>query len=160
LARLPLTTLVCLLVLLALAAGSGLSWWFLLLPLLARLMAIDLHLRVLPDVYTLPLLGLGLLTGGPQGTVADAWLGLGLVVLICLAIGGLAWLIRRQPSTLGGGDVKLMAVTGALVGWQLLPFSLMTAAVLSVPLFLIWRGQAVPFGPGLVVALTFFLFWA
>jgi leader peptidase (prepilin peptidase)/N-methyltransferase len=123
-------------------------------------MALDLHLRVLPDVYTLPLLALGLLTGGPAGSWAAAWLGLALVVLIVVAIWGLSWIILRQPPTLGGGDIKLMAATGALVGWQLLPFCLMSAALFSLPLFFIWRGQAVPFGPGLVLGLTLFLFWA
>jgi leader peptidase (prepilin peptidase)/N-methyltransferase len=70
---------------------------------------------------------------------------------------GLSWVLKKEA--LGGGDVKLMALIGAVVGWQ----SVFSVLFLSAALALIWvafvfllRGgplqRAVHFGPWLGVA--------
>jgi leader peptidase (prepilin peptidase)/N-methyltransferase len=70
---------------------------------------------------------------------------------------GLSWVLQKEA--LGGGDVKLMALIGAVVGWQ----SVFSVLFLSAALALIWivivfllRGgplqRAVHFGPWLGVA--------
>ena len=67
---------------------------------------------------------------------------------------------------MGGGDVNLMAMFGAFLGWQSLLFILMIASVTgaAVGIFLmIRRGEslkyAVPFGPFLSLGAVLYLFW-
>ena len=75
----------------------------------------------LPDVLTLPALGLGLASLAPFGSLPTGLVGV-------LALGGLhAAVALAAPATLGGGDVKLAAALGgplaATAGgrWRQLP---------------------------------------
>ena len=67
---------------------------------------------------------------------------------------------------MGGGDVNLMAMLGAFLGWQSLLFILMVAAVTGavVGIVLMIRKDAtmkyaVPFGPFLSLGAVLYLFW-
>ncbi|KAF1034111.1 MAG: Type 4 prepilin-like proteins leader peptide-processing enzyme [Herbaspirillum frisingense] len=121
---------------------------------------IDAETMLLPDDLTLPLLWLGLLVnlGHRIVPLQDAVLG---------AAGGYAalWLIfwifklASGKEGLGYGDFKLMAALGAWLGWQALPFVLLSAsalgAVAGIALMLAGRherGQVLPFGPYLAIA--------
>ncbi len=87
----------------------------------------------------------------------DAWRGL-LTALVGLAVGGgTVWAVRIVASVamgqeaMGFGDVTLMAMIGAFVGWQaaiagffLAPLS---AIVIVLIQFAVTRQRAVPFGP-------------
>ncbi|MCS7181876.1 MAG: prepilin peptidase [Thermoanaerobaculum sp.] len=93
---------------------------------------IDLEHLILPDVLTLPGLGLGLLwtvLGGPI-RVRDALWGLGLGVAIPLAI---FWVYRllRGVEGMGLGDVKLLGMFGAFLGWRGMLLSLGLGAVMG-----------------------------
>jgi leader peptidase (prepilin peptidase) / N-methyltransferase len=143
------------------AAGPGWAWagcalaWALL-----ALGWIDIgHMR-LPDVLTLPLLGGGLLATAllvPEALPAHA----GGAAAGYAAFRGVALLYRalRGREGLGRGDAKLLAASGAWLGWQALPDVVLIAALggLLAAAALRLRGRAVggttalPFGPFLAL---------
>ncbi|MBO1325122.1 prepilin peptidase [Acetobacter sp. TBRC 12305] len=134
--------------------GCVLGWWLLVLAM------IDFRTYRLPDVLTLPLvaLGLALAAGGGWRAVMVRGVGAGLGYA---AFAGMAALYRRVRGQdgLGLGDAKLLAAAGAWLGPAVLPRLVCAAAVLT--LGGAWlatrgglaRGQRVPFGPGLAVAI-------
>ncbi len=84
------------------------------------LFAIDLEHHLLPDVITLPGIAAGLACSVflPPG-LRDAAIGV-------VAGGGVLWLIGEAyyrysgHEGMGGGDVKMLAMIGAFLGWQLM----------------------------------------
>ncbi|MFO7577694.1 MAG: A24 family peptidase, partial [Pelovirga sp.] len=67
---------------------------------------------------------------------------------------------------MGGGDIKLLAMFGAFLGWQaVLPvifFASLVGTLVGVPLMLWQKGDtrlAIPFGPFLALAALIYLFW-
>jgi leader peptidase (prepilin peptidase)/N-methyltransferase len=117
------------------------------------LFAIDLEHQILPNVITLPGVVVGLafsffLPPGWQSAVAGILIGGGL--LWAIAAG---WELVRGIEAMGFGDVKMLAMIGAFLGWKLtlLTFVLSTVAggVLGAGLLLFGRGNmttALPFG--------------
>jgi leader peptidase (prepilin peptidase)/N-methyltransferase len=120
---------------------------------------IDLDHQIIPNAITLPGIAAGLLASAVLPvSLRDAAIGaaLGGGVLIAVAKGYLAVTGREG---MGLGDVKLLAMIGAFLGWPAVLFSLLTAsvtgaAVMVVVLALSRRGlrQAFPFGPFLCLA--------
>lgn len=67
---------------------------------------------------------------------------------------------------MGGGDIKLLAMIGAFLGWKaILPVVFLGSlfgSVVGVPLMLWQKADtkyAIPFGPFLVLATIIYLFW-
>jgi leader peptidase (prepilin peptidase)/N-methyltransferase len=117
------------------------------------LFAIDLEHHLLPNVITLPGVVVGFLLSlvGPPGWLAS--------LIGILAGGGILFLIAeiyfrvRHEEGLGMGDVKMLAMIGAFLGWKLALVTLMMASIAGsvVGLLLIAtrRGDmkyALPFG--------------
>jgi len=167
--RYPLTELLCGLWAVAVFLHDGLTpayplvaiWGFLMIALLW----IDLDFQLLPDVLTFP---------GTLLAIVAALLGPGsrhaLIGILCGA--GLLWLVAevyfrlRKIEGMGGGDVKLAAMFGALLGG---PMALMTIFVAALfgslwGMTLLARGKgdgmtALPFGTLLCpAALVIYLF--
>ena len=98
-----------------------------------------------------------------RATLAN-WLACCLAGLLAL-LAGLWWLIRRYEG-MGFGDVKLLALIGAVLGpWPALPLVLIMASLLAVfvgaPIGVLQgRGlkSAMPFGPFLAVASVVWMF--
>ena len=126
---------------------------------LVALFAIDLEHHLLPDAITLPGVGAGLLASLflPPG-IRDALIGV-------LAGGGVLWLIGEAyyryagEEGMGGGDVKMLAMIGAFLGWQLvivtLVFSSIAGSLIGVLLIVTKRGgmkYALPYGTFLSIA--------
>ena len=134
-------------------------FWFLPCLLIARLAALDLYLRVLPDIYTLPLIIIGLLLNWLTGNGFESFSGL------CLSFGVitlqflLTWAVTHKMATIGGGDLKYLLAIGAIVGLTALPFTLLLAGLLTLPLFPLLKTQQAPFGVGLSVACLIMLFF-
>jgi leader peptidase (prepilin peptidase)/N-methyltransferase len=117
------------------------------------LFAIDLEHQLLPNVITLPGIIVGFLF---SLFAAPGWM----ASLIGILIGGGAlWLIAeayyriRHEEGLGMGDVKMLAMIGAFLGWQQTLMTLMLASlsgsVIGVGLIASRRGgmkHALPFG--------------
>ena len=80
---------------------------------------IDLEHYILPDVITLPgiLLGLAIQPWLPWLSRGDAWIGAlaGAGILYAVAWG---WYFLRGIWGMGMGDVKMLAMVGAFLGWQ------------------------------------------
>ncbi len=127
---------------------------------------IDLDHQILPDVITLPSIGLGLL---------GAWLG-GLTTLVEAVIGALVgaaipaavilvYRLLRGEEGMGWGDVKYLAAIGAVIGVNGCLWVLVVGAVLGavVGLGLIAAGRggartALPFGTFLSAAVLLWLY--
>lgn len=85
-----------------------------------------------------------------QAAIIGAVVGFGLLYVI----GTLGRLYYKQDA-LGGGDVKLYAVVGYVLGWQLTILSLFMAAVFALIGAIIMRrkaGTILPFGPFIALA--------
>ncbi|MBF0195956.1 MAG: prepilin peptidase [Magnetococcales bacterium] len=128
------------------------------------MMMIDFYHYILPDVITLPGIVIGVLLAWlPQ--VGEPIVGL-YDSLIGVAVGGgglwlFAWLFEKITGKvgMGFGDVKLLAMVGAWLGWQSLGFTIFFAALMGSVIGLSWigilgrdRAKPIPFGPYLVLA--------
>lgn len=126
---------------------------------MVALFVIDLEHRLLPDAITLPGIVVGLLASMflPPG-FRDALIGM-------LAGGGVLWAIGEAyyryagEEGMGGGDVKMLAMIGAFLGWQqvliTLVFSSIAGAVIGIIVLAIKRGgmkYALPYGTFLAMA--------
>jgi Flp pilus assembly protein protease CpaA len=147
------------LILALLALGQhGWTWqWWGVLPLLialALIVVLDLQSRIIPDVITLPGMGYALLLAAVFRGVADfVEAGLG-----ALAAGGMVLLLAIvSRGGIGGGDIKLMAMLGAALGWKgaFIAFALsQVVAGLVVLLFVIVRRRPrQPMPVGALIAL-------
>jgi len=120
---------------------------------LVVLFGIDLEHQILPNSITLPGVVAGLIfsVAGPPG-LRDALLGVLLGGVVLYAIAGGYYLWRREEG-LGMGDVKMLAMIGAFLGWQAVLLTLVLAslsgAVIGVAMMALQRGSmkyALPFG--------------
>ena len=128
---------------------------------------IDLDHRIIPDVITLP--GIPICFAAsfalPDITYKDALLG--------ILIGGgslflVAWVysILTKKEGMGGGDIKLLAMMGAIVGWQGVLFTIFVASLVgTLAGFAVMlqsrKGMklAVPFGPFLSIGSITYIFF-
>jgi leader peptidase (prepilin peptidase)/N-methyltransferase len=128
---------------------------------------IDLDHQIIPDVISLPGIAAGFLC-----SFAVPWLSWTDSLLGILAGGGSLYLVAvgyellTRKEGMGGGDIKLLAMIGAFLGWKaVLPiifFSSLMGSLVGVPLMLIKKADsklAIPFGPFLAAAALFYLFW-
>ena len=127
---------------------------------------IDWETTLLPDVFTMNLLWVGLVAAALGYTVplADAVWGL---VAAAVALGGISklWKLLRGSDGMAMGDVKLLAALGAWLGWSMLiPIVLVASAVgavVGIGMKLtgaLREGRYVPFGPFLSGAALLVLF--
>lgn len=125
---------------------------------LVVLFGIDLEHQLLPNVITLPGVVVGVIFSlvNPPG-LRDSLIGvvLGGGVLYAIAAGYYVW---RREEGLGMGDVKMLAMIGAFLGWQAvlltLVLSSISGAVIGVAMMALQRGDmkyALPFGTFLAI---------
>lgn len=133
---------------------------------LVCLTAIDLKHLLLPDVFTLPGIALGLLLAlaSPDRSFLDALFGVLLGGGFFYAIAYIYAVLRKREG-LGGGDIKLMGTLGAFLGWQCIPYiilvSSLVGSVLGVLILTVRRkgmSTEIPYGPYIAVAALSFLF--
>ena len=117
------------------------------------LFAIDLEHHLLPNVITLPGIAVGLILSliVPPGIV-DSILGTLLGGGVLWAIGEAYYRYAGQEG-MGGGDVKMLAMVGAFLGWKLvlvtLVLSSVAGSVIGVIVIAVKRGgmkYALPYG--------------
>ena len=146
--------------------------WFLLEALifafaLVIVSFIDLDQMILPDSFTLSGIVIGL-TGAalnPERLFIDSFFGFFIGGFILLFTAYVYYFFRKREG-MGGGDIKLLAWIGAVLGWKSIPFILMCSSFLGtiVGLFLILCDKkfhfkaAIPFGPYLAIAALFYIF--
>ncbi len=126
---------------------------------------IDLDHMILPDKFTLSGIVIGLLGAAlnPEREFLPALYGV-------LAGGGFLWAVAylyyafRGREGMGGGDIKLLAWIGAVLGWQAIPITILISSIIGslVGIVLAIRTKdgmtlAIPFGPYLAGAALVFL---
>jgi leader peptidase (prepilin peptidase)/N-methyltransferase len=129
--------------------------YFVLSAALIVISFIDLQHRIIPDLISLPGIVVGFLLAlfGPLATVKDSLIGI-------LAGGGSLYLVAfvyealTKREGMGGGDVKLLAMIGAWLGWKAILFTLFFASLSGTFIgggLMLLKGEgrlyAIPFGP-------------
>ena len=149
----------------------GFSWatlvYWLLAALLVVITFIDLDHQIVPDIISLP----GILVGFFCSFLIP-WLGI-IDSLLGILVGGgslllVAWVyeLLAKREGMGGGDIKLLAMLGAFLGWKaifpIIFMASMAGSLVGVPLMLIKNKNsklALPFGPFLAFAAMIQLLW-
>jgi len=128
---------------------------------------IDIDHQIIPDIITLPGIPIGFLTSFilPNLSYKQSLMG--------ILIGGgslylVAWLyfVIKKKEGMGGGDIKLLAMIGAFIGWQGVLYTIFVAsAVGTVSGILVMLRQqkglklAIPFGPFLSIGAISYIFF-
>ena len=128
---------------------------------------IDFNHFIIPDVISLPGIVIGL---GAAVTVLP--IGFMNSLIGVLIGGGILWFLdilspyMFGKEGLGGGDIKLLAMIGAFLGWQPVLVTLILASLFGVLIgigLLVFkmmeRGYHIPFGPFLVFGAIIALFF-
>jgi leader peptidase (prepilin peptidase)/N-methyltransferase len=155
----------------AVFARYGLSWESLFVyALVAALLVItfiDIDHQIIPDVITYPGIVVGFITSLAVGhiTYKESMIGiiLGGGVLLLVAWG--YYLVTKREG-MGGGDIKLLAMIGAFLGWKGVIFTIFVGSAIGAAVGGVLslrteagRRQPIPFGPFLSLGALLFLFF-
>lgn len=147
----------------------GWTWtlveYFIFLTGLVIVSGIDLKSYLLPDIYTWPGIFIGLIGAylNPEREFISALLG---VLFGGGFLWSLAWMYKkwRGEDGLGGGDIKLIAWIGALLGWEAIPFVMILSSLLGTLAGLLTMRSSqkgfktmIPFGPHLALGSVIYL---
>lgn len=141
--------------------------YFIFCAALVVIIWIDIHHQIIPDIISLPGIILGFLFSfiNPAVSWKSSLIGLLVGGGILYSIAWLYYIIRKQDG-MGGGDIKLLAMLGAFLGWQSLPFIILvssfTGTIGGLATMIKQRkgGQTrIPFGPFLAGAALCYLFF-
>ena len=141
--------------------------YFLFVAALLVITFIDLDHRIIPDVITLPGIPAGLLLSLilPQITWLDALIGMvaGGGILLAIAWG---YQLFTGKEGMGGGDIKLLAMIGAFLGWRGVFFTILASSLIGtvVGIALMVRAgkgmkMALPFGPFLAIGALLYIYF-
>lgn len=168
----PVVELIMAILSMALLHHFGLSLafggYFIFTAALLVIIYIDIHHQIIPDVISLPGIILGFLFSfiNPYVAWLDSLLGILIGGGLLFSIAYLYFLIRKIEG-MGGGDIKLLAMLGAFLGWQSLPFiflfSSLTGSIVGVGAMFVQKkgGQTrIPFGPFLSLAGICYMFFS
>ena len=130
---------------------------------------IDLKEQIIPDVISLPFIALGFLFSFLLQDISpiDSLLGIlsGRSSLLLVAVAG-SYLFKKEA--MGGGDIKLAAMVGAFLGWQLTLLALFLGfffgAFIGVIVLIKNKGKneksdSIPFGPFIALGTVITLFF-
>ena len=149
--------------------GPSLSYlvYFAFIASLITVTVIDLYHQIIPDAISLPGIGVGLLASLviPQVTFFNSLIGIllggGSLFLVATVY---QWLFKREG--MGGGDVKLLAMIGAFLGWKSVILTILLGSLIgSITgiIIMILKGKdfkyAIPFGPFLSLGAVISLFY-
>lgn len=128
----------------------------------------DLTHKIIPDVVTLPGIVVGLL-----GSATVLPVGIFNALLGIVVGGGILWALAWASPYLfgkegmGGGDIKLLAMVGAFLGWKAALLTIMIGSLFGsvigvslIALGFLKRDEYIPFGPFLVCGALLSMFYA
>lgn len=158
----------CLAILLVIQFGVTLVTlgYFVFAAALVVITFIDVDHQIIPDVISLPGIILGLLFSliSSHVTFRESLIGAGLGAGVLLIVAFGYWAVTRREG-MGGGDIKLLAMIGAFLGWRAIPFTLLiascTGSVIGIATMIRRRADsklALPFGPFLAFGAGCYLF--
>jgi leader peptidase (prepilin peptidase)/N-methyltransferase len=148
--------------------GPSPSWviFFFFIAALLVITFIDIDHRIIPDIISLPGIAIGFAAAFflPSISWTDSLIGI-------LIGGGSLWLIAwgyqiiRGLDGMGGGDIKLLAMIGAFLGWKGVLFTIIassfTGTVMGI-IMMLYKGKgmqmALPFGPFLAIGAISYIF--
>jgi leader peptidase (prepilin peptidase)/N-methyltransferase len=154
-----ITAVAAVVVVLTTPVGVVLASRLVLTAILITLFVIDLELQILPNVITLPGIVVGFLfsLAGPPGPLASV-VGILLGAGVLYGIAAAYYLVRREEG-MGMGDVKMLAMIGAFLGWRAVLLTLILSsfvgAIVGVALMTTKNEglkYALPFGTFLALA--------
>ncbi len=155
-------------VLIAVRFGYGVELfvYFAFVSALIVITFIDLKHQIIPDVISLPgiVIGLAISWVMPVG-MADALIGAAFGGGILFGIAA-AYLLLTGHDGMGGGDIKLLAMIGAFLGWKGVIVTLLLGSFLGAAIgviFMAFAGKGskfpIPFGPFLALGALSYLFF-
>lgn len=159
--------------------GLGFAFFvnFVFVAALVVISFVDLDVRIVPDVISLPGIAVGLLSAivswllsidpllilpSPVSSLLGVVFGGGILLIV-------AWGYEYFTGVegMGGGDIKLLAMIGAFLGWPSIPLTLFFASLAGSVVglaFMVMKGVgskfALPFAPFLCLGALFHLFFA
>ncbi len=149
--------------------GPSLSYlfYFSFVAALIVISVIDLYHQIIPDVISLPGIGVGLLAFlvTPEIDFLDSLIGVLLGGGSLFAVATVyQWLFKREG--MGGGDVKLLAMIGAFLGWKAVILTILLGSLIGSIIgisIMVLKGKdfkyAIPFGPFLSLGAVISLFY-
>jgi len=187
--RYPLVELLTALMFVALYGRYGLSYNFFVYTVLVCGLIIatfvDIKYRIIPDEVSIGGMILGFILCSVRSfslnPVSFDPRPMGHSFLGIIAGGGIIWftgflfdlvyfkLLKRPPiqgetESMGGGDIKLLAMIGAFLGWQRTLLAFFVAPFLGVAFgifsLIVKKDHTIPYGPFLSIAAVLSLFWA
>jgi leader peptidase (prepilin peptidase) / N-methyltransferase len=164
------------LIFLALFNRFGLTYSFFIYALFASGLIVatfvDFDFRIIPDEISVGGLVVGLFLSGLYPALHQApswWQSLLQALLGVLVGGGVLWVLGAigdfifKKESMGGGDIKLLAMIGAFLGWKLallaLPLASVIGAVVGIIEKIRTKSSVIAFGPYLAIAALAGLFW-
>ncbi|WP_232370937.1 prepilin peptidase [Desulfogranum marinum] len=142
-------------------------YYFFFIACLLVIIFIDIHHQIIPDVISLP----GIVAGG-VGSFFCTYLTWQESIIGILAGGGVLYLIAfcyyaiTRRDGMGGGDIKLLAMIGAFLGWPSLLyvvfFSSLTGSIVGIATMISKKESTrlkIPFGPFLSLGGLSYLFF-
>jgi leader peptidase (prepilin peptidase)/N-methyltransferase len=141
--------------------------YFSLFASLTLISFIDLSHRIIPDVISLPGILIGLIISllHPQLSIKNALIGALLGGGALYIVASLYQIVTKREG-MGGGDVKLLAMIGAFIGWKGVLFTILCSSfvgsIVGVMLMLFSLADskyAVPFGPFLSLGAVIYVLW-
>ncbi|MGB9712644.1 MAG: prepilin peptidase [Dissulfurimicrobium sp.] len=128
---------------------------------------IDLEHQLIPDVLSLPMIALGLISSFFLADLKwyDSLIGILLGGGVLYLVAGGYYLLTHKEG-MGGGDIKLLAMIGAFLGWKAIPLVVFISAglgsVTGIVLILMQKAErrtAIPYGPFLALAAMITIFY-
>ena len=160
--------------------------YFILISSLVVVSFIDLDHRIIPDTISLPGIILGLLAsfmktagqndflvrfvfrtvkGGINMATLDSLLGIFIGGGLLYAVAVLFYWVTKKEG-MGGGDIKLLAMIGAFLGWTSTVFTIVVSSLIGSIVgvaLMVAKGAdskyAIPFGPFLSMGAVIYLFF-
>ena len=141
--------------------------YYVFITILIIISFIDVDSKTIPDMITIPGIPVFFLASFalPKVTYIDTALGI-------LAGGGslftvaLTYYLLTKKEGMGGGDIKLLAMVGAIIGWQGVFFTIFIASMVGTLIGLLMMlftkssmKMAVPFGPFLSIGAIIYIFF-
>jgi leader peptidase (prepilin peptidase)/N-methyltransferase len=168
--RYPVVELAAGLFSVAIFTRHGLHWeGFLLYALVAALLVItfvDIDHQIIPNVITYPGIVIGFISSFFVESISykESLLGIGVGAGILLLV-ALGYYFLTKTEGMGGGDVKLLAMVGAFLGWKAAIFTIFVGSAVGTLLGIAvalqtrkGRKTAIPFGPFLSLGALIYLF--
>lgn len=128
---------------------------------------IDLEHQIIPDEISLPGIVIGLILSFflPGQSWLNSLLGILLGGGSLLLVAYLYQLLTGKEG-MGGGDIKLLAMMGAYLGWKAIPFiifaSSLVGSLVGISIMLLQKKDsklAIPFGPYLAFGAVLYIFY-